>query len=318
MTEETKKRSNRGLFIVLILLLLGLNAWLFFNAYKNKEEEKKFEQQITQKDSLMNALNEEYTALQLELQTMRGESAGKDSLIAQLQSELTAKKDEISELLKSKNFMSKKSNETQKLLDDAKAQIASLQQERDGYMMRLDSVTAAYEMLMADYDSLEVQYTGQIKRGDQLTREKDSIFSLGRVIMADNISVTGVQSKSNGKEVDKSKAKKADRLKVCFDLLKNKLSAGKQQTVYVKIIDPQGLTLYDELSGSGKFDNKENNEDSRYTTSVTLDYAGDDTQSYCVYWNQQNAFAPGEYQVQIFHEGYSVGKSTFTLKKSLL
>lgn len=266
----------------------------------------------------MNSLNEEYTALQLELQTMRGESAGKDSLIAQLQSELTAKKDEISELLKSKNFMSKKSNETQKLLDDAKAQIASLQQERDGYMMRLDSVTAAYQMLMADYDSLEVQYTGQIKRGDQLTREKDSIFSLGRVIMANNISVTGVQSKSNGKEVDKSKAKKADRLKVCFDLMKNKLSAGKQQTVYVKIIDPQGLTLYDELNGSGKFDNKENNEDSRYTTSVTLDYAGDDTQSYCVYWNQQNAFAPGEYQVQIFHEGYSVGKSTFTLKKSIL
>ncbi|MBC8173469.1 MAG: hypothetical protein H7X71_06130 [Chitinophagales bacterium] len=316
--EETKKQGNRGLYIILILLLLGLNAWLFYNAYLNKVEQKTFATQISEKDSIINHLNNEYTALQLELASQKGQSAEKDSMITELQNELTARKDEIAGLLKSKNFLNKKSSDIEKLLAEAKSEIASLQADRDTYIARLDSVTAAYQTLLGDYDNLEIEYKNEVTRGDMLVRAKDSIEELGSIILAGNITVSGVRSKGSGKEVEDQKAKKSDRLKICFDLLENKLSAGSSQTIYVKVIDPEGLTLYDANNGSGDFENRENSEDSRYTTSVSMDYAGEDKQSYCVYWNQSAEFLAGDYHVMIFHQGYCAGKNTFSLKKSLL
>ena len=315
--EETKKTSGKGLYLLLILLLLGANAWLFYNAYKNKEEQKVFQNQISEKDSLINSLNTQYTNALLELQAQKGESAQKDSLIAQLQNDLSARRNEIADILKSKNFYNKKSSEIQKLLDDANAQIALLQVEREQNITKLDSVTQAYNTLLGDYESLEINLTEQTQRGDMLVQQKDSIQNLGSIIMASNISVSGVRSKGNGKEVEDQNSKKTDRLKICFSLLENKLAAGTNQTVYVKIIDPAGLTLYDSGTGSGEFINKENSEDSRYTTSVSMNYKGEDEQSYCVYWNQQNEFAPGDYTVMIYNQGYCVGKNHFSLKKSI-
>ncbi|MBC8045384.1 MAG: hypothetical protein H7Y00_01170 [Fimbriimonadaceae bacterium] len=314
MNEETKRSNGRGLFIILILLLLGLNGWLFFNAYKNKEDQKAFAIQVSEKDSLINKLNAEYVALQLDLQSQKGISAEMDSVIAQLQNDLTIKKDEITTLLQSKNFVDKKYAEIEKLLADAKNQIASLETDKKTYTAKIDSINAAYNYLMGEYDELEIEFSNQVVRNETLSKEKDSIFELGRIIIADNISVTGVRSKNSGKELAGQKAKKADRLKVCFDLMKNKLSAGTTQTVYVKILGPDRSTLYDEASGSGEFENRENGNDSHYTTAVNVDYRGDESQSYCIYWDQANGYPSGDYEVMVFHQGYCVGKNGFRLK----
>ncbi|MFN0276379.1 MAG: hypothetical protein ACKVPJ_11570 [Chitinophagales bacterium] len=317
MSETTSNSNGRGLFILLILLLLGVNGWLFYNAYKNKEEQKKIEISLAEKDSLLNKLNADYVSLQLELESQKGMNAEKDAMIANMQEELTAKKDEIQSLLKSKNFVNKKSSDVEKLLEDARRQIDALTAERDGYIAKLDSLNAAYATLAGEYNNLNIQYNDQVALTEKVIKEKDSIFQLGSIILADNISVTGVRTKNSGKEKEDQKAKKADRLKVCFDLMKNKLSAGSAQTVYVKIIGPDGLTLFDSGNGSGEFVNLENNNDSRYTTSVTMDYAGDDSQSYCVYWDPGADFNSGDYEVMIFNQGYCVGKNEFNLKASL-
>lgn len=314
---ETATSNGRGLFILLILLLLGVNGWLFYNAYKNKEEQKKIEVSLTQKDSLLNKLNSEYVTLQLELESQKGMNAEKDSLIAQLQEDLTAKKNEIESLLKSKNFVNKKSDEVEQLLEDARMQIQALTAERDTYIAKLDSANTAYAKLSGEYDNLSIQYTDQVALTEKVTKEKDSIFNLGSIILADNITVAGVRTKNSGKEKEDKKAKKADKLKVCFDLMKNKLSAGSSQTVYVKIIGPDGVTLFDSIGGSGEFVNLENNNDSKYTTSVTMDYAGEDRQSYCVYWDPGESFNAGDYEVMIFNQGYCVGKNEFNLKASI-
>jgi hypothetical protein len=317
MSEQTTTKNGKGLFILLILLLLGVNGWLFYNAYKNKEEQKAMEMSLAKSDSLLTKLNSEYVALQLELEAQKGMNAEKDAIIEKMQKELTAKKDEIASLLKSKNLYSKKSSEVESMLADAKKQIEALTAERDIYITRLDSVNVAYNALAGEYSNLTARYNDQVILTEKVAREKDSIFQLGSIIVADNISVTGVKTKNNGKEKDDQKAKKSDRLKVCFDLLKNKLSAGSEQTVYVKIIGPDGLTLYDENNGSGEFENLENNNDSRYTTTVRMNYAGDDRQSYCVYWDPGAEFNPGDYEVMIFNQGYCVGKNAFNLKASI-
>ncbi len=316
--SEGKRNSGLGIFIILILLLLGLNAWLFYNAYQNKKEKRATELRIEEVDSLNTQLQTQYADLMEELEAQRGESAQKDSLITALQSELTDQKAEIEELLKSKNYISSQNKKSDQMLNEAKARIALLENERDIYIAKLDSVSTAYNSLVENYEQLEIQYSGEVKQVESLAREKDSVVGIGSTILANNITVTGVRSKGKGKEVDDQNAKKTERLKICFDLLKNKLSAGKQQTIYVKVIDPNGITLFDSVTGSGQFDNKENSEDSRYTIAVTMDYTGEELQSYCVYWSQSSEFIPGEYQVSLYHNGYSVGSTAFTLKKPIL
>lgn len=317
MTEESTGKKGQGrIYLILILLLLGLNAWLFYNAYQNKEDRKQSEQQIDQAKQLYADLNVKYDNTLQELEAQKGESDQKDSLIAQLENDLQQRKNEIAGLLQTKNFMSSKLSDAQKKLDEAQAKITEMEAERTNYKAQLDSLTAQYNALQGNYDSLQIQYTGEVNKGMQLSREKDSIASLGKIVLANNITVTGVRTKSGGKEMEDQNAKKTERLKICFTLMQNRLSADSQQKILVKVVDPDGATLWLASQGSGEFDNLDNGERSKYTCSITVDYKGNGDDNYCVYWEQNTGFTPGNYQVQVFNNGYEVGRNSFTLKKS--
>jgi hypothetical protein len=102
-------------------------------------------------------------------------------------------------------------------------------------------------------------------------------------------------------------------MKVCFDLVRNELSAGRSQTFYVKLVDPNGVTVQSAesmyksipgVSGTKK----------GYTASVAVDYKGDNTDSYCVYWEQNYEFISGKYTAEVYHNGQMVGTNSFVFK----
>ncbi len=110
--NEVKKSDNngRGLFLTLIFLLLGLNAWLFYNAFKNKEENKedrkKSAQQIVEAQNLYSQMEAQYTEAKKDLTSQQGDFSKKDSVIAALEAELDSRRSEITTLLKTCNFFS--------------------------------------------------------------------------------------------------------------------------------------------------------------------------------------------------------------------
>jgi len=318
--NEEKRSDNRGrwLYLVLIFLLVGMNGWLFYNAFQNKEDRLRSAQQIEEARILYSQLEVQFNESKRELLDQKGDFSTKDSLISALEGELDARRNEITTLLKTCNFFNGGVTNNQKKLDEVKEEIVSLEVDCSTYKAQLDELNAEFLALQEDFEDLTILYEKEVRRSEELTFDRDSILDIGGFILAKDITITGVRKKGNGNDSEGQNAKHTDRLKICFDLLPNKLSAGKEQTFFVKIIGPNGKTLFNTENGSGEFNNKEKREDNLFSKSVSLKYDGGDVESHCVYWEQEEEFKAGSYTVKVFHNGYMSSRSTFTLKKPVL
>jgi len=319
MNEEKKSENRgRGLYLILIFLLLGLNGWLFYTAFLNKEDRKKSAQQIEEARILYSQLEVQYSQAKQQLNDQVGDFSQKDSLIAVLEAELDSRRNEIATLLKTCNFFNGGVTQNQKKLDEVKEEIVSMEVDCSTYKVQLDELNAKFLALTEDFEELQVLYEKEVERAENLTFSKDSIMEIGGFILTKDITITGAKKKNNGNDSEGQNAKHTDRLKICFDLLPNKLSAGKSQTFFVKIIGPSGKILFNNDSGSGEFVNKEKPEDNLFSKAVTLNYDGGDVESYCMYWEQEEEFKAGTYTVKVYHNGYMSSRSTFTLKKPVI
>jgi hypothetical protein len=319
MNEEKKSENRgRGLYLILIFLLLGMNGWLFYNAFQNKEEREKSAAQIIEAQELYSQLEVQYAQAKQQLQDQMGDFTQKDSLIAVYEAELDSKRNEIATLLKTCNFFSGTPAVNEKKLDEVKEEVVSLEVDCSTYKAQLDELNAKYLALQEDFEELQILYSQEVARSENLAFSKDSILEIGGFILTKDIGITGVRKKGNGNDSEGQNAKHTDRLKICFDLLPNKLSAGKSQTFFVKIIAPTGKILFNKDEGSGEFTNKEKPEDNLFSKAVALNYDGGEVESHCMYWEQEEEFRPGTYTVKIYHNGYLSSRSSFTLKKPVM
>lgn len=319
MNEEKKSENRgRGLYLILIFLLLGLNGWLFYNAFLNKEDRKKSAQQIEEARILYSQLEVQYGQAKQQLTDQMGDFSQKDSLIAVLEAELDSRRNEIATLLKTCNFFNGGVNTNEKKLDKVKEEVVSLEVDCSSYKAQLDELNAKYLALQEDFEELQVLYEKEVERAEDLTFSKDSILEIGGFILTKDISITGARKKNNGGDAEGQNAKHTDRLKICFDLLPNKLSAGKNQTFFVKIIGPTGKILFNADDGSGEFVNKEKPEDNLFSKALPIKYDGGDVESTCLYWEQEEEFKAGTYTVKIYHNGFLSSRSSFTLKKPVI
>ncbi len=124
--------------------------------------------------------------------------------------------------------------------------------------------------------------------------------------------VKGVDVKGT-KERAKSRAKKVDRLSVCFRTEANEVAPQGEETFYLRIIDPSGSPLSVDERGSGVAQNKRSDEEFRYTTVATCDYSNEET-DVCGTWEPGQNFAKGKYKVEVYNKGYLVGTGSFNLK----
>lgn len=318
--NEEKKSSNRGrlLYLALILLLLGMNGWLFYNAVQNKDEREKNARLLEEAKIANQLLEEQYQSAKLQLSEQKGDFNQKDSLIAVLEAELDGRRNEIATLLKTCNFFSGNAKTNEKKIDEVKEEVKTMEVDCSQYKAQLDELNARYVALQEDYEELQFLYEKEVERSEQLQYDKDSILDLAGFILSKDITITGVRKRNSGKDAEGQNAKHTEMLKICFDVLPNRLSAGKDQTFLLRIIGPNGKVLFDSQNGSGEFINKEKPDDNLYSKAVTFKYDGGEVESHCVYWEQADEFKAGTYTVKVYHNGYLSSRSSFTLKKAVM
>ena len=122
-----------------------------------------------------------------------------------------------------------------------------------------------------------------------------------------------MRGKSSGKESETDNAKKAEKLKVCFDVPENLVADPGEKTFLVRIISPEGTTMAVQSSGSGTFMVAGSGEQRQYTTSTTIDY-DQKPKNVCTYWQQTTPYAQGNYTVEVYQDGYLLSTKKFELK----
>lgn len=297
---EVKNGNGKSLYIAMIIVLLALNAWLFYNAQQNKKTTLQYQHQIYEVDSLNKDLELGFKNLIIELNTKKGESREKDSLINLLENDLQLKRNRINSLINSSTANNKPASIKQ--LKEAKELIAKLEADVNFYKTKVDEYSDLYNALLKDYNLLKNEYDLLVLNNAMLKAERDSILIIGSIIMAADIKVISLQEKRSGdKETDK--AKKINKLKIDFDLVPNMLSAGRNQIFFFKLIDPNNIIMKSNDAMGGDF-----------SAMVSVDYNGIHKESHTVYWEQNYTFLPGTYQIEMYHNGFEVGDKTFVLK----
>ncbi len=317
--------SKRGLTIagIVIAALLGASIFLGIGRYQANQQLAAVQTQLTGQIEATAQLEAQYTETKTKLEEQLGLNAQLDEKIQQQLAELEGKKKQIQGLIRTnKNSQAAiaemKGKESQFLAEieqlkkdngilaekntQLTTEVGTLTTTLGETKVKLEEETTAKATLISEKTQLEGERTVLTKKVD-----------VASAVKTNNIQVKSVDVRKNGKEKEKARAKKVEKLNICFTTEANEVVPAGEETFYVRIIDPSGAPLAIESLGSGVAQDKKSSSDVRYTVSTTCQYANAAT-NVCAAWLPGQDFAKGKYGIEIYNKGYLVGTSSFNLK----
>ncbi|CAM4096797.1 hypothetical protein SAMN06265348_103495 [Pedobacter westerhofensis] len=301
--SDQKDPVNKGdrnkiyFLIVVILALLGTNAFLFF---RDKHEKERFVTTNTEKDRLklevekievefdkVNLMNVALTEkLQNEQQQARTKIAELKKALQKgdvTEAELAAAQDELKKL---KAF-----------LTDYKEDIGHLEKENTYLKSERDSLATSVNSVKAKAIDLE-------KKNTELAAKVKSSAAL----KAFNVRILAYKVKNSGKNVEVSKASAAKKLTTYFNIIPNQLAEKDYHKIYIRIFDPAGNLIANETNMF-----EADGQEMQYSDMISISYNNDDTQ-YTLEWVNPKPFIKGTYSVILYANGFTMGKASLDLK----
>lgn len=312
--------------IIAIILLLGTTAY-FWNQSRNlKKDVVKYDTEISQMTETQEKLEQDYEQAVNSLEVLKGDNQELNQIIDQQKDELKVQKNKIAaNLTTSKDYKAAKAE-----IEKLKAQAEKFIQEINDLKSQNLVLTEANQQLQTDKTMLSDQLSTTTSEKITVSREKDSLSQAKQrlekekqklfvkankasAIMLDKMDVKGYVIKKNGKQSTESDADDLQMLKICFNMLKNEIADAGQELFYIRIIGPDGNTLYDEKAGSGIMTKSSDDTKMNYTKKYLVDYNGQ-AENICLVWNKEIPLTKGKYKVELYNKGYLSGTTEFKLK----
>lgn len=301
MTENTNKKTGTGALaaiVVLAIALIGLSIFTYSQYSENKQTKMDLN---SERDSLIVSLEEQKTFYDKKL-------SESDSLNTDIKQQLEMARSEVSLYIDSL----KTTKISLYSLRKYKQRALDLEKERDLLMARIDSLQMENKYITMQRDSLDTALGEQIIITDSVVVQNTKLtqkVEIGSMLSLSKLNVDAVKVKGSGKMVSTPKAKRADRIKVCFTVSPNKIAASEDKTLYVQVIGPG-----DKIMGSSQamVDGKT---PITYTKTSTFFYEND-ALDVCEYIQKPgDEFAEGKYKITLYDAKLNeLGTTDFTLK----
>jgi hypothetical protein len=295
MTNNTKSIGLKVALGIAIALFIGAAAFSF-SLKKDKDET---EQQLTaEKVSVMKDLN----AMNAKYEIAISESA----IVNQ---NLVDAKDRIQGLIDSLSV----SEANIKSLWRYKKKYLSLQKEMDVLLTENDQLKVENQLLATTLDSTKVQLEERTVFTDSLLVQNTALADVvenASVLNAVNLKGFGVIERTSGKLIPTERAKRSDKIRVCFTVAKNRLVEAGDQELYVQVIDPKNNIL-------GSNDQIVFGEESlNYSVISKFNYENNnlDICEFITKKNEKDRFEKGAYKVNVFNGKELISSSQFTLR----
>lgn len=290
-------RNKIYFLIVVILALLGTNAFLYF---KDRHQSQRFVTVNTEKDRL----KLEVEKIEAELDKVNAINL---SLSEKLQEEQKLARAKIAEL----KLALQNGKLTQGDLVAAQKEVKELREFVKNYSEEIARLEKENTSLRTQRDSLkEFAYTTSQKAQDleKKNTELNEKVKTGAALKAGNIQVIAYKVKNNGRNIEVTRASTAKKLSVSFTIAPNQLAQKDYHKVYLRVFDPAGNLIAD---GENMFE--ADGEQMQYSSSTSISY-NDDNTSYNMDWINPNAFIKGVYSIILYTDGFTMGRATISLR----
>ncbi len=310
LITERKPRDSRNILIgILIAGLIILAAFFIFDHSNNRQKINAEQSQVAQITTEKSNLQTSFDASLARLDSFQTVNTEMSSKLTASNDEISKMKTEIRSILNKKNATSHELTRARNLISqlngkisDLQSQIAMLTQQNDSLRQNVASLTSEKETISRNLDSTIV-----VKK--VLEKKVDVASTLN----ADNISITPVKIRHNGKQKVSDVAKRVDKLLVSFDV-NNRIIDPGEKVLYVVVIGPDGKPITTQDSTGDTFETRDQGSKT-FTAKLPVDLETAKTK------NVQFAFAPGghfqqgAYKIQIYQNGFLIGEKTRELKK---
>ena len=324
--SDNSKQRLIAIAAVIIVALLGINAFLLFNKFKQDRVNTELSANLTEAEQLKAELEQQYYEALSELEEMRGSNEELNALIEEQKGKLEEQKNKIDGMLTDSRNLAAARREIKNLsaqVEQYIAEINQLRSENEELSSANASLTETNTMLSTDLDSARFVNQELSTAKASLMTEKEELSKSNKflstkvtrasVISLGEIEANGLKSKKTGKAVKKKYAKNIDQLQVCFKTTVNDVADHGTETFYLRVINPLGETLAVEDLCSGTFNMTSTGEEVRFTQAKEVEYNGE-AGNYCMIWSPNQPFSKGTYEVEVYNKGYLAGTTTLTLK----
>lgn len=305
MSEEKEKSRKKAVIIFwfVIISLVGTNCvtlWLLMQEKdKGVVERIITEKVVVERDNVQSDL----LALQKDYATLQTSDV-------KMQKDIDEKRAKIEELL----IQAAKHKGDARMIKELKKETETLREIMKGYVRTIDSLNTLNQTLVAEKKTVLKQLGTEKEKQQTLIKEKEELkttIAKGSILTCFNVTAKAVQYKRGGKkEVETSKAKRAQKIKVSFSLGENKIAKSGEKTVFIRIMTPDGKELAKSYDDNYKF--SFNSSTGYFAGKTELNYANVEI-SGAIYCEGSGDFVPGNYLIEITCDGVVIGNTSLKL-----
>ena len=295
--ENKTGSSNKSLKVILgiLVVLLLSTAFYTFKLYNDSaqtEQDLRDEKALVLKD--LNNMAEQYDIAIGENQTANAKLVDARERIKGLIDSLKVSESSVQSLWRyKKKYM-------------------VLQEEMDGLLAENDSLKVENQLLATSLDSTKVQLEERTVFTDSLLAQNTELADIvenAAVLSTVNLSGFGVIVRSSGKLIPTERARRTDKIRVCYTITKNTLVLPGDKEFFIQVIDPKSNVIglnqqiqFEEKTLNYSLVSKFNYENMNLDVCEFISAAGNEV------------FEKGRYVVNVFNQGELVSNSQFTLK----
>jgi hypothetical protein len=299
-TGQTPKKNSNVIYflIVVVLALLATDVYLYLQ--KNKSDTKIVYQ------------NDERTRLQTELDSLEAQIEQVNSGKAKMTVAMKAQTDSLKAKINVLRTELKKGKLTVAELADAQESVKQLRYFVAKYTADIEELKKQNTSLTAERDTLKTTIKTVNQKDSTLSKQNQDLgakVKVGSAIKLATADIVAYKVKGSGKEVDTKRASPAKKIKINFTVASNDIAEKGMHDIYIRIVDPTGNLITGTDAGNFSADGQ----DLQYTYKTSIDFKNDGS-SYTIDWLNPVAFQKGDYTVLLYADGYTMGKSGFSLK----
>ncbi len=307
-TPSSQSKSKNIIIGLLAAGILGLGIYTVSDKSKSGEQIQQQQTQIAKVSDEKSTIQNSFDASLARLDSMATLNTGLEKKLKDKTGEISKVKNEIRSILNKKNATSAELAKATKLIDELNGKISGMEADIARLTQENSTLTADKVVLTQDKEKL----TQNLATTTTVKQELEKKVDVASTLNANNIRITPINVKGNGKEKVSTTAKRVDKLLISFDV-NNRIADSGTTDLFVLITGPDGKTL-SSTGDSSTFTTREDGEKS-FTAKlpVTIETATKKNVEFA--FQPGTVFQKGSYKIQIYQNGFLIGEGFSELKK---
>lgn len=295
-SKSEKKSSNKGLIVIIVLLVLALGGLGYL--YMEKGDE------LADKSTELERISFDLEEALRDVRSMESSNDSMDSYIAGRESRLMNMLDSVN------NAKEVSDRQVQRWSNEA----YSLRRQVRDLQATVDSVNKAYEVLSVEQAQTKMELATEIERNEDLSsqnRELATEVEVGSQLKLTSINAGAFKVYSSGEEDETERARRAERVKACFTIGANSIAEKGEREVVMRVLTPELRVLTADMDSAGTNTFMVQGKELFFSARKSVWYEND-AQNVCLSVDRED-FEKGTYSVEVYIDGVKAQEARFVL-----